>query len=222
MKRLDLRSDRAESSVMQVVALAVSTVVAASSVSFIGTMLNASHSIQAEQHTQTYETIASRQMVNDIEDAHAVHEATATHMQFDLNDRRCVTYSIQLDAQRATTLVRTQGGCGSEENMLPTDKVLLTHLSADSSFTFRNIAGLTLTNAVPSGTCDSFYLPIECTSTVPFVISLDAAVINPVVGKTPFLVTGTTDAVRLTMQADGDADVETPETIPGDMEPVSP
>jgi len=193
-------------SISQTIALPVSLLVSAACGVFVATMLNAGSTIGADNYTQTEITIATAQWKSDIADAREVLEATAKHVTVRTGSGDCIAWAIDLDADFRSVLSRTSGAC--DDDLFATQRrVMLQNLTPDSAFVFTNIAGLPVIHGHPQGVCEPWFIPVECTSTIPAVIDLAAAVKMPVTGIKGVGTSVTTQATSLTMLVSGDTDV---------------
>jgi len=204
MKTL-IASDSAESSVMQTIAIAVSAILAGSTGTFASQAVFAGLAIGETNWDTSRNTIAASYLNRELGSALEVTEATPHHITVLTTENECISYSIELDDDFATTLVRIFGGC-DDSDFLPNRDVLLDNLTPDSAFEFSNIAGLSIVSGSPVGDCSSFFIPVECDSTIPNVIRLVATTTSPL-GKHALNVSVPTEAVELTMLVSGDDDV---------------
>jgi len=176
---LNLLSDLAENSVMQTVAVTVSAIMSTALITGLATTMSAGSSITAESVAQTKSIIASNYLDRELSEAIEVVEATPHRVTALNGEGGCVSYSLDLDADRDLNLVRTAGGC---DGFLPTRDVLVKRMSDESGFTYLNLASLPLVNGNPAGECDDSFTATECASTGVRIVAFDGVSINPVTG----------------------------------------
>jgi hypothetical protein len=165
---------------MQTVAISVSAIMSTALIIGQTTMMSAGTSITAESIAQTKSIIAVSYLDRELSEATEVVEATPSRVTVLNGEGDCASYSLDLDADRDLNLVRTAGGC---DGFLPTRDVLVKRMSDESSFTYLNLANLSLVNGTPSGECDDSFTAAECASTGIRIVAFDGVSLNPLTGK---------------------------------------
>jgi hypothetical protein len=214
--------DRAESSIMQVIAIMVSAISAASMAGFVGVLFTATAVVGGEQDAQIKAITASAFFEREGSDAHSVQLATPNKTTFTEGDGTCVSYSLEpgSTSKKGVDLIRYENDCAGSK-FLPTHKTLLTGMGTSSTIEYKNVAGLDIVNGVPQGTCDDYFLPAECSSTVPHIIEIHADTVNPVTNSHALTFAAVTDIELHQMSVDGDRNVEVTNSDNGTTAPAT-